>query len=70
LPPWQEQPYHAAIQELATIGASEILTEQDPEIVRAILSVIAIARGARTDAKFLINYSEEEMLEIETRAGM
>jgi hypothetical protein len=52
LPPWLEQPYHAAIKELAAIGASEILTEQDPETVRAILGVMAISRALGSRREF------------------
>jgi len=35
-----------------------------------MLDVIAISRGARVRGRFLINFSEEEMLEIATRTGI
>ncbi|MGO8934266.1 MAG: hypothetical protein ACLPLZ_07655 [Terracidiphilus sp.] len=38
------------------------------EDVRAILSVVAIEKGLRTQGRFLVNYSEAELLDIESRA--
>jgi hypothetical protein len=67
VPEWLEKEYFAAIRELSEIGSSEVLRAKAPEDVRAILSVIAIARGARTHGKFLVEYTEEELLDIESR---
>ncbi len=69
VPDWLEESYRRAIQELAEIGTVEILRAKDPEDIRAILSILAIARGARTHAKFLLEYSAEELLELERRAS-
>lgn len=68
VPEWLEDGYNRAIQELAEIGAAEVLRAKDLEDVRAILSIIAISKGARTHAKFLLEYSAEELLDLETRA--
>lgn len=68
VPKWLEEDYFRATQELAAIGASEILQTEDLETSRAILSVQAIAKGLRTHGKFLVNYSEEELLIMESRA--
>jgi hypothetical protein len=57
--------YFRSIQELAEIGTKNILSAEESETKRAILSVIAIARGLRTHGKFLVEYSEDELLEIE-----
>lgn len=65
VPNWIEKDYLRAIQELAEIGAREVLQAADAEVVRTILSVIAIAKGLRVHGRFLVNYSEEEMLEFE-----
>jgi hypothetical protein len=65
VPPWLEEDYFAAIQELAKLGLSEIAQTKDPESVRAILSVLAIAKGARAHARFILNYSDDELLELE-----
>jgi hypothetical protein len=68
LPKWLEEDYFAAIRELAEIGAVEILRTQDLEVVRAILGVLALAKGLRIHGKFLVEYSEDELLYIESRA--
>ncbi len=67
IPKWLEEDYLLAIQELAEISAAEISRTDEPEAVRAILSVIAIAKGLRTYGRFLAWYSENELLEIESR---
>ena len=65
VPKWLEGDYFEAIRELAGIGAVQILQTKNSEEIRAILSILAISAGARTHAKFLINYSAEELLEME-----
>ena len=69
LPTWLEEDYHRAIRELAEIGAAEIRHADEPDTVRAILSVIAISKGLRTHGRFLVEYSEDELLDIEARAA-
>jgi hypothetical protein len=69
VPKWLEEDYLWAIRELAEIGAAEIWRTDEPETVRAILSVIAIAKSLRTYGKFLVEYSEGELLDSESRAG-
>jgi hypothetical protein len=65
LPDWLRGDYLRSIQELAELGTKEILSAEESETKRAILSVIAIARGLRTHGKFLVSYSEDELLEME-----
>ena len=67
VPEWLREDYFRAIQELAEMGAREIWSAEDSETIRAILSVIAIGKGLRTHAKFLIGYSEQEMATFESR---
>jgi hypothetical protein len=67
VPEWLEKEYFRAIGELAEIGTTEILRTEEPEAVRAILSVIAIAKNLRTHGRFLVEYSEDELLDIESR---
>jgi hypothetical protein len=67
VPEWMAGSYSSAIDELSQIGAIEILRATNLEDVRAILSILAIAKGARTHARFLIEYSEDELLDIESR---
>lgn len=66
VPEWLEEGYFRAIRELAEIAVKVALQTDDPDMVRAMLSVVAIDRGLRTHAKFLVNYSKEEMMEIES----
>jgi hypothetical protein len=65
LPVWLVDDYSQAIQELASKGAAEVLSAKDPDTIRAILSVIALAKGLRTHAAFLVNYTDDEMLEMQ-----
>ena len=65
VPEWLREDYFRSIQELARIGTKDILLAEEPETKRAILSVIAIARGLRTHGRFLAIYSEDELLEME-----
>jgi len=69
MPKWLEADYFSAIQELAKIGAAEVLTANDPEPFRAILGIIAIAKDLRTHGRFLVEFSEDELLDMESRAG-
>jgi hypothetical protein len=65
IPNWLKQDYFQAIQDLAEIGSTEVMREDDAYAARAMLSVIAIAKGARTHARFLFEYSDEEMIALE-----
>ncbi len=47
------------------MGTKEILSAEEAETKRAVLGVIAIARGLRTHGKFLVEYSEDELSEME-----
>ncbi len=65
VPDWLRDEYFRSIQELAEIGTKDILSAEQTETKRAILSVIAIAKGLRTHGKFLVEYSEDELLQME-----
>jgi hypothetical protein len=69
VPAWLKQSYGDAIRELACLGSVEVLSATKAEHIRAILSVIALARDARTSARFLLEYSEEELLAMEKIAS-
>lgn len=68
VPNWLKEDYFQAIRELAEAGAVEVFRAKDPEDIRAMLSVLAIAAGTRTHARFLLNYSDKELFEIERLA--
>jgi hypothetical protein len=65
VPTWLDSSYFQAIRELAHLGLQELQHAQDIDAIRAILSVVAIAKGLRTHAKFLLEYSEDELIERE-----
>lgn len=67
VPNWLTQDYFQAIKDLADIGSVEVMSENDADAVRAMLSIIAAAKGARTHARFLFEYSDEEMVDLEKR---
>jgi hypothetical protein len=52
---------------LAEIGTTEILQAETAEDVLAILSFIAIAKDLRIHVRLLVNYSEAESMDIESR---
>ena len=65
VPTWLDSGYFQAIQQLANVGLRELKDASNPELVKAILSVIALAKGLRIKATFPLEYSEDELLEIE-----
>jgi hypothetical protein len=67
VPEWLAESYFCAIRELAEVGATEVLLTEKSEVVRSILSVLAIAGNLRTHGRFLLQYSEDELLDIESR---
>lgn len=67
VPQWFADDYFQAIRNLAEIGAREVLRAETEEDVRAILGVIAIQKGLRIHGRHLVNYSEAEMVDIESR---
>ncbi|MBZ5642123.1 MAG: hypothetical protein LAO19_05140 [Acidobacteriia bacterium] len=69
VPKWLEEDYFQAIRDLAEVGAVEIFHAKNLEDIQAILSILAISAGARTHAKFLLEYSAEELLEMERLAS-
>jgi len=68
VPDWFSAEYFRAIQDLAEKGLEEIEYAESDEEVRAILSVIAIWKGARTHARMLLDFSEDEILDLEEQA--
>lgn len=64
LPSFMEADYFHAIQELAEYGIRQLPGVRDPEDVRAILSIVALSKGIRLHAKFLLEYGEDELKEM------
>jgi len=68
LPAWLEKDYFEAIRDLAEIGLKELPKMQDHYVLRGILCIVALQKGARTYARFLLEYSQEELLDLESEA--
>ncbi len=58
--------YFRAIDELAKLGAKEVFHAEGAENIRSMLSVVALKKGLRMHGKFLADYSEDELIEIES----
>jgi hypothetical protein len=69
VPDWLRDDYYVAIENLAEAGMKELASVQDQYHLRGILCIIALQKRARTYARFLLEYSEEELLEIESGAA-
>ena len=69
VPEWLKEDYFQAIRELAELSAAEVLQAKSRDESLSMLSILAIAVGARTHASFLSNYSDDEMLEIDSQLG-
>jgi hypothetical protein len=65
LPDWLEKDYFDSIQELAKIGLCEYGGANDPNQTHAILSILAISKGARIFGELLLKFEEKELLEYE-----
>lgn len=66
VPEWLASDYFEALQTLAETGLAEITRTDDHDTVGAILSIIAITKGLRTHGRFLVEYSEDELLNMES----
>lgn len=64
VPDWARPAYDNAIMALAEIGTEELPRASRPEAVRSILAVLAIAYGARTYGRLLIEFTEDELAEL------
>jgi len=67
-PAWLADGHFASIQELATPGLHELRQSSNPELVQTILAILALAMGLRTYARIFLENSEEELLDLETKA--
>ena len=65
VPDWLLDAYQESIGDLAQIGLVELKQTNDPDLVRGILSLVALWKGARMYARMLIEFSESEVRELE-----
>ena len=69
VPEWLASDYFQAIRELAETGSVEVLHTEEQETIGFMLGIIAIAKGLRKHGRFLVKYSEDELLGSESSAG-
>jgi hypothetical protein len=62
---WLRKDYFQAIRVLGEAGSSQIFRTEDAHDIRAMLSVRALAKGALPHARFLLEYSDDELLNFE-----
>jgi len=67
VPSWLRQGYEDAINGLAMTGLVEIPRANDKETIRSILSTIAIWKGVKIYARFIIDFSEDELNEFDNQ---
>ena len=67
VPDWSRGAYDEALRDLAQVGVEE-LPHADQETVRSILGILAIVHGARTYGRILVEFTEDEVLELERQA--
>jgi hypothetical protein len=68
VPDWAREAYDRALHDLARIGLGELPGAGDQETVRSILGMLAIVHGARTYGRILVEFTEEELMELEEQA--
>jgi hypothetical protein len=68
VPSWLKEAYEEALHALAEIGLTELSQAEGPEATRCILAVLALSKGARTYGRLLVEFSEDEVLELEKAA--
>jgi hypothetical protein len=68
VPEWTREAYDQALRDLAQLGLEELPRAADKKTVRSILSVLAIVHGARTYGRILVEFTEDEVLELEQQA--
>jgi hypothetical protein len=65
VPGWAQESYDSALQELALMGLTELpRSSTNKEVVRSILSILAIVFGARIYGRVLLDLEEDEVAEL------
>jgi hypothetical protein len=68
VPPWARDSYNEALRELGQLGLEDLARASDQETVRSILGLLAIVHGARTYGRILVEFTEDEILQLEEQA--
>lgn len=65
---WTREAYDDALRDLGRLGLDQLPHAHDRETVRSILGLLAIVHGARTYGRILVEFGEDEILELEAAA--
>lgn len=68
VPAWARHSYDEALRELGQLGLTELSHASDQETVRSILGLLAVVHGARTHGRILVEFTEDEIVELEEQA--
>jgi len=68
VPEWLIDAFKTSIGELAQLGLEQLPKAANQETVRSILGLVAIWKGATTYGRLLVEFSEDEILELEQKA--
>jgi hypothetical protein len=68
IPSWLRSGYERALVDLADAGLQEFAAAKDVETVRSILAILALVKGARTYARLLSEFTQDELLDLEAHA--
>jgi hypothetical protein len=68
VPEWARESYDGALRDLARLGLEELPRARDAQVVRSILGLLAIVHGVRTHGRLLIDFTEDEVLELQKTA--
>lgn len=68
VPQWTREAYDDALRDLGRLGLEQLPHAHDRETVRSILGLLAIVHGARTYGRILVEFGEDELLELEAAA--
>jgi hypothetical protein len=67
VPPWARESYDYALRELGQLGLEDLPRASDQVTVRSILGLLAIVHGARTYGRIFVEFTEDEVLELEEK---
>jgi hypothetical protein len=69
VPEWARESYEESLRELGALALVELPRAPEHVAVRSILAILAIVHGAETYGRLLLEFSEEEVTELERQAN-
>jgi hypothetical protein len=70
VPDWLREGYERALDDLARLAIVQLADlSGDPNLTRSALSLVALRHGARTHARLLVEFSDDEVRELLDESG-